>query len=61
MPRLPITTRVEVIYNGVPRYVSVGAEPGLLPIPAGSFVFGMVGRGNQQKGWGDALAAYVPK
>lgn len=59
VPRLPITTRVEVIYNGVPRYVPVGEEPVPLPIPAGSFVFGMVGRGNQQKGWGDALAAYV--
>lgn len=58
-PRFPITTRVEVIYNGVPRYVPVGEEPAPLPIPAGSFVFGMVGRGNQQKGWGDALAAYV--
>ena len=59
VPRLPITTRVEVIYNGVPRYVPVGEEPEPLPIPAGSFVFGMVGRGNQQKGWGDALAAYA--
>jgi glycosyltransferase involved in cell wall biosynthesis len=58
-PRLPITTRVEVIYNGVPRYEPVGEEPAPLPIPAGSFVFGMVGRGNQQKGWGDALAAYT--
>lgn len=58
-PRLPITTRVEVIYNGVPRYAPVGTEPPALPIPAGSFVFGMVGRGNQQKGWGDALAAYT--
>jgi len=52
-----ITTRVEVIYNGVPRYVPTGAEQSL-PIPEGSFIFGMVGRGNQQKGWGDALAAY---
>jgi glycosyltransferase involved in cell wall biosynthesis len=58
-PRLPITTRVEVIYNGVPRYVPVGEEPMPLPIPENSFVFGMVGRGNQQKGWGDALAAYT--
>ncbi len=58
-PRLPITTRVEVIYNGVPRYVPVGTEPAALPIEAGSFVFGMVGRGNQQKGWGAALAAYT--
>jgi glycosyltransferase involved in cell wall biosynthesis len=57
--RLPITTRVEVIYNGVPRYAPVGLEPVALPIPTGSFVFGMVGRGNQQKGWGDALAAYT--
>lgn len=56
--RAPITTRVEVIYNGVPRYTPVGEEPAPLPIPAGSFVFGMVGRGNEQKGWGDALAAY---
>jgi glycosyltransferase involved in cell wall biosynthesis len=58
-PRLPITTRVEVIYNGVPRYVPIGEVPAELPIPAGSFVFGMVGRGNQQKGWSDALAAYI--
>lgn len=58
-PRQPITTRVEVIYNGVPRYAPVGEEPTLLPIPAGAFVFGLVGRGTQQKGWGDALAAYV--
>jgi len=58
-PRLPITTRVEVIYNGVPRYVPTRQEPAPLPIPAGSFVFGMVGRGTQQKGWGDALAAYA--
>lgn len=57
-PRMPITTRVEVIYNGVPRYTPAGAEPAVLPISAGSFVFGMVGRGNQQKGWSDALAAY---
>ena len=56
--RVPVTTRVEVIYNGVPRYRPVGAEPAFLPIPAGSFVFGMVGRGNEQKGWSDALAAY---
>jgi glycosyltransferase involved in cell wall biosynthesis len=59
VPRLPITTQVKVIYNGVPRYVPVGEEPASLPIPMGSFVFGMVGRGNQQKGWGDALAAYI--
>lgn len=58
-PRAPITTRVEVIYNGVPRYTPVGEEPAPLPIPAGSFVFGLVGRGTQQKGWSDALAAYV--
>jgi glycosyltransferase involved in cell wall biosynthesis len=58
-PREPITTRVEVIYNGVPRYTPVGEEPAPLPIPAGSFVFGLVGRGTQQKGWSDALAAYV--
>lgn len=58
-PRLPITTRVEVIYNGVPRYAPVGEEPTPLPIAPGTFVFGMVGRGNQQKGWGDALAAYT--
>jgi glycosyltransferase involved in cell wall biosynthesis len=57
--RLPITTQVKVIYNGVPRYVPVGEDPALLPIPTGSFVFGMVGRGNQQKGWGDALSAYI--
>jgi glycosyltransferase involved in cell wall biosynthesis len=54
-----ITTRVEVIYNGVPRYTPVGEEPAPLPIPAGSFVFGMVGRGTEQKGWSNALAAYV--
>lgn len=58
-PRGAITTRVEVIYNGVPRYQPVGPEPPALAIPAGSFVFGMVGRGTEQKGWGDALAAYV--
>jgi glycosyltransferase involved in cell wall biosynthesis len=57
--RLPITTRVEVIYNGVPRYMPIGEVPAKIPIPAGSFVFGMVGRGNQQKGWSDALAAYM--
>ncbi|WP_019947781.1 glycosyltransferase family 4 protein [Hymenobacter aerophilus] len=58
-PRQPITTRVEVIYNGVPPYVPIGPEPAPVPVPAGSFVFGMVGRGTQQKGWSDALAAYV--
>jgi glycosyltransferase involved in cell wall biosynthesis len=59
VPRLPITTRVEVIYNGVPRYLPKGVVPAELPILADSFVFGMVGRGNQQKGWSDALAAYT--
>jgi len=56
-PREKITTRVEVIYNGVPRYMPTITDS-KLSIPAESFVFGMVGRGNQQKGWGDALAAY---
>lgn len=57
-PRGKITTRVEVIYNGVPRYKLLGEKPIALPIPTGSFVFGMVGRGTKQKGWSDALAAY---
>lgn len=57
-----ITVPVTTIYNGVVRYAQplpapeqIWQELGIAP---GTFVFGMIARGTEQKGWRYALAAY---
>ncbi|MCB2408502.1 glycosyltransferase [Hymenobacter lucidus] len=57
-----ITVPVTTIYNGVVRYAQplptpeqIRQELGIAP---GTFVFGMIARGTEQKGWRYALAAY---
>jgi len=57
-----ITVPVTTIYNGVVRYSQplpapeqIWQELGIAP---GTFVFGMIARGTEQKGWRYALAAY---
>ncbi|UPL49839.1 glycosyltransferase family 4 protein [Hymenobacter sublimis] len=58
----PLTVPVATIYNGVLRHQGTLPPPEVihqeLGIAPGSFVFGMGGRGTEQKGWHYALAAY---
>jgi glycosyltransferase involved in cell wall biosynthesis len=58
-----LTAPVVTIYNGVQRYADPLPAPAAiraeLGIPADAFVFGMIARGTEQKGWRYALAAYL--
>lgn len=51
--------RLYLIYNGYPAPNGSHRTRGELGLPEGKFLFGMVGRGIEGKGWGEAVAAFA--
>lgn len=50
--------RLHLIYNGYPAPSERARTRAQLGLPEGKFVFGMVGRGIEGKGWREAIAAF---
>jgi glycosyltransferase involved in cell wall biosynthesis len=50
--------RLHLVYNGYPELPASMAGRKELGLPEGKFLFGMVARGIESKGWGEAIAAF---